>query len=300
VVVVGAGIVGASVAYHAARDGASVVLVDRSPPASGVTGESFAWIRGEDWARLEREVAGVSVDWIGSLAWGEDTEPLGPGDRLVDADEIARLEPNLRTPPPRAVYRPGDGAVDPVDVTGALVDAAGSHGAQIRLGEEIQRLRVRDGAVIGVETASDFMAGRTVVLAAGVGAVPLCAALGVELPVAASPAQLLRFSGPPGLVRTVVSTPELDVRQTAEGMVLVAVAADAQPPRLDDSFTGAEELRLVDDRVGMRPMPLDGQPIIGPLPGHPGGYLAVMHSGIRLAPEVGRQIAGELAASVAS
>jgi glycine/D-amino acid oxidase-like deaminating enzyme len=295
VVVVGAGIVGASVAYHAARDGASVVLVDRSRPASGVTGESFAWIRGEDWARLEREVAGVSVDWIGSLAWGEDTEPLGPDDRLVDADEIARLEPNLRTPPSRAVYRPGDGAVDPVAVTVALVDAARRHGAQIRLGEEIRRLRVRDGAVIGVETASGFMACRTVVLAAAVGAVPLCAALGVQLPVAASPARLVRFGGSPGLVRTVVSTPQLDVRQTADGMVLVAVAADAQPPRLDDTFTGGEALRLVEDQVGMRPMPRDGRPIIGPLAGHPGGYLAVMHSGIRLAPEVGRQIAAELA-----
>ena len=281
-VVVGAGIVGASVAYHAARDGASVVLVDRSTPAAGVTGESFAWIRGEDWARLEREVAEVSVSWSGSLEWGEDTEPPGPGDRLVDADEIARLEPNLRTPPPRAVYRPGDGAVDPVAATEALVEAARGHGAEIRLGEE-------------VETASDFLPARTVVLAAGVGTVALCAALGVELPVAASPARLLRFSGPPGLVRTVVSTPDLDVRQTADGMVLVAVAADAQPPRLEDSFTGAEELRLVDDRVGMRPMPADGQPIVGPLPSHPGGYLAVMHSAVRLAPEVGRRIAAELA-----
>jgi glycine/D-amino acid oxidase-like deaminating enzyme len=295
VVVVGAGIVGASVAYHAARNGASVVLVDRARPASGVTGESFAWIRGEDWARLEREVAGLSVSWSGSLAWGEGTEPPGPGDGLVDADEVARLEPNLRTPPPQAVYRPADGAVDPVAVTEALVAAAERHGAQLRLGEEIRRLRVREAAVTGVETAGGSVACRTAVLAAGVGAVPLCAALGVQLPVAASPARLLRFSGPPDLVRTVVSTPELDIRQTAGGMVLVAVAADARPPRLDDTFTGAEELRLVDDRTGMRPMPADGQPIVGPLPGHPGGYLAVMHSGVRLAPEVGRRIAAELA-----
>ena len=68
---VGAGIVGASVAYHAARRGAAVVLLDRSLPASGATGDSFAWIGGA--ARK-------------------------------DAEEIARLEPNLRTPP-RAVLR---------------------------------------------------------------------------------------------------------------------------------------------------------------------------------------------------
>ena len=120
------------------------------------------------------------------------------------------------------------------------------------------------------------------------------------MPVAASPARLLRFSGPPGLVRGLVSSPELDIRQTADGVVLVALAADAQTPRLDDSFAGAEALRLVDDRIGMRPMPADGLPIIGPLPGLPGAHLAVMHSGVRLAPEVGRRIAAEVAASLAS
>ena len=45
VVVVGAGIVGSSVAYHLAREGVSVTLIDRAPsPAAGVTRDSFAWI----------------------------------------------------------------------------------------------------------------------------------------------------------------------------------------------------------------------------------------------------------------
>ncbi len=46
VVVVGAGIVGAAVAYESARAGAEVVLFDKSLPASGVTGDSFTWIGG--------------------------------------------------------------------------------------------------------------------------------------------------------------------------------------------------------------------------------------------------------------
>jgi glycine/D-amino acid oxidase-like deaminating enzyme len=157
VVVVGAGIVGASVAYHAACAGAAVLLIDRSLPASGVTGDSFAWVRGpsagdaidgstplrrtalEDWARLEREVPGVLVRWSGSLAWGEEalseTDKLGADERLADADEIRRLEPNLRVALREAIWRPRDGAVDPVAVTEALIDAARRHGAQVRLGE---------------------------------------------------------------------------------------------------------------------------------------------------------------------
>ena len=42
VIVVGAGIVGASVTYHAARAGAGVTLVDAGRPGAGVTADSFA------------------------------------------------------------------------------------------------------------------------------------------------------------------------------------------------------------------------------------------------------------------
>ncbi len=44
VVVVGAGIIGAAVAYESARAGADVVLVDRSLPASGVSNSQDLWI----------------------------------------------------------------------------------------------------------------------------------------------------------------------------------------------------------------------------------------------------------------
>jgi glycine/D-amino acid oxidase-like deaminating enzyme len=124
VVVVGAGIVGASVAYHAACAGAAVLLIDRSVPASGVTGDSFAWVRGpsaraaidgstplrrtalEDWARLERDVPRVLVRWSGSLAWGEEApshdDMLGADERLVadelidalDLEELQGVRPN--------------------------------------------------------------------------------------------------------------------------------------------------------------------------------------------------------------
>jgi glycine/D-amino acid oxidase-like deaminating enzyme len=267
-----------------------------------VTGDSFGWIGGgtplrrmalEDWARLEREVAGVSVRWSGSLALSE-TDRLGPGERLVDAAEIARLEPSLRLVPPRAVHRRADGAVDPVAVTEALVGAARRHGAEARFGEAVERLRVRAGAVAGVETAAGSLACGTVVLAAGVGAASL-----VELPVDASPSVLARLTGPPGLVRTIVSGPEIEVRQTADGGLLFAADlerdADVIRRRVQQHFAGAEGVEVVDVRVGMRPMPADGLPVIGPLPGHAGAYVAVMHSGVTLAAVAGRLIAAELA-----
>lgn len=326
VVVVGAGLVGASVAYHAARAGAAVFLIDRSLPASGVTGDSFAWVRGpiawaamdgsaplrrtalEDWARLEREVPGVRVRWSGSLAWGEDalseTDTLGADERFAGADEISRLEPNLRAAPTEAIWRPRDGAIDPVAVTEALIDAARRQGAQVRLGESVRWLRTKDGAVVGVDASMGSFPSRTVVLAAGVEVPTLCAAVGVDLPIAASPAALMRFHASPGLLRRVLQCPWGDVRQTEDGMLLAAAGtankderqrnAHATLLRLKTMLSDVHDVQLSDVRIGARPVPVDGLPILGSLPGHPGGYIAVMHSAVTLAPVVGRLVVEEV------
>ncbi len=334
VVVVGAGVVGASIAWHTARAGARVVLLDAATAAAtDVTGASFAWIGGpsgtdvadgssplrasviDDHRRLEREVPGIRVHWCGSLAWGRQRFPdageLGPDEELVDDQAIRRLEPRLRQPPPQALHRPTDGAVDPVAVTVALVGAARDRGAEVRFGTAVTGVRVRDGAVVGVETSRGFVAAGTVVLAAGTGVPALCTPLGVDVPVDSSPALLVRFSGPAGLVRTVLAAPDVEVRQHPDGRLLAAAehTGEATEEELHETgqavlgrvrrlLDGADGVRLVDVRLGRRPMPADGLPIIGRV-GRPAGlYLAVMHAGVTLAPVVGRLAAVELVEGV--
>lgn len=327
VVVVGAGIVGASVAYHLAYAGADVVLLDKGQPASGASGDSSAWIgRGtanappeqlplrrtvlEDYRRLERELAGVRVRWSGSLSWGHDEQvpPHDPHDRqLIDATEITRLEPHLATVPAQAVLQAADGAVDPVAVIEALVGGARDHGARIRTGVAVHGLPVRNNRVSGVQTSAGFLSARMVVLASGADAPALCTPLGFHLPVAPSPALLVRFTAPPGMVRTLVANDQLEVREAADGHLLIAWGHDGQTSQselnrtgqrvleqLKSSFSGADDVHLVSVRVGVRPMPTDGSPVIGPVPTAAGAYLTVMHSGVTLAPTVGRLVAREI------
>lgn len=312
-VVVGAGVVGASVAYHAARAGAVVTLVDAGQPGAGVTVNSFAWIASsisngvaaglravatDEYRRLEAELPGLPVTWSGSLSWrtGDSAPEAAPGQKIVDAATAATLEPNLRQPPDWAVWAPGEGAVDPVGVTERLIAGARDHGAQVHLDVPVTAAR-RDaaGRIAGVDTAAGPLDGATVVLAAGVATAALAEPLGVRVPVDPSPATLFRFSAPAGLVRTVVNTQDFDLRQVAPDRLIAAADSPEQTlAAVRSTFRGAESVELLGARVGARPMPADGEPIVGPVAGVPGLYVAVMHAAITLAPGAGRLIASEL------
>lgn len=313
-VVVGAGIVGASVAYHAAQAGAVVVLLDAERLGAGVTADSFAWVGAsgvrvgpaagvrrtatKEYRRLEAELPGLPVTWSGSLSWGtEDGAPeAGPGQQIVDAATVATLEPTLRRPPEWAIWAPGDAAADPLGVTERLVAGARAHGARVHLDTPVTAVR-RDaaGRVDGVETAAGPVSGATVVLAAGVATAALAAPLGVEVPVEPSPCPLFRLRAPAGLVQTLIHNQDFDLRQVAaDRLIAAADSPERTLAAVRSTFRGAEDVELLGTRLGARPMPADGEPIVGPVAHLPGLYLAVMHSAVTLAPAVGHLAAREL------
>jgi glycine/D-amino acid oxidase-like deaminating enzyme len=314
VIVVGAGIVGASVAYHAARAGAAVTLVDAGQSGAGVTADSFAWIGASglrqgpaaglratttaEYHRLEAELPGLPVTWSGSLIWSREhnAPDAGPGQTIVDAATVATLEPALRQPPDWAVWAPGDGAVDSVGVTERLVAGARTHGARVHLDTPVTAVR-RDaaGRAAGVETAAGPLSGATVVLAAGVATAALGSPLGLRVPVEPSPSPLVRLRAPAGLVRAVISTEDFDLRQVAaDRLIAAADSPERTLAAVRSAFRGAGSVELVGTRIGVRPMPADGEPIVGPVADVPGLYLAVMHSAVTLAAAVGRLVAREL------
>jgi len=321
VVVVGAGIVGASVAYHLARKSVPVTLLEQAPsPAAGVTGSSFAWIgdSGGDWPcgaqdlrpyvladyrRLEAELPEFAVRWTGSLRW-TGVPTMQQGQYLVGPDEIAVLEPHLREPPHRAVHTPTDGGVDPVAMAGALVRDARAHGAQVVYGASVTSIK----PATGVQTSAGFHPATTVVLAAGAGTAALArSSLDLELGVSTSPACLLHIAAPPGLLKTIVAGPHFEAREVRDGELLAtmpyavgqpddAVAREALNTlhRLQSAFDNGSACRLLSYHVCERPMPPAG-PIVGHLTPDRSVYIAVMHSAVALAPTVGRLIAEELA-----
>ena len=117
-IVVGAGIVGACVAYQLARDGAAVTLLDREPaPVAGVTGNSFAWIGDgidghwpggaadlrphilADHRRLAAEVPAIPIRWCGSLSWPPSSQPTSRPDERPDEPPDERPDERPDEPP---------------------------------------------------------------------------------------------------------------------------------------------------------------------------------------------------------
>ena len=142
------------------------------------------------------------------------------------------------------------------------------------------------------------------------GTVPLVA---WDTPGATAPGLVVRVGpvAPPGPVR-LVHTPELSLRPHPGGLLHLeagdaAAAVDLHTPepelrrwadellrRARRTVRGLDDARVVELKVCVRPLPADGQSIVGRLPGAPGIYVAVTHSGVTLAAHLSRLIAADL------
>jgi glycine/D-amino acid oxidase-like deaminating enzyme len=194
VLIVGAGIIGASVAWHLVRAGARVTVTDANELGGIATRNSWAWINAswgnpepyfrlrvramDDWRRLEQEVSNVRVAWVGSLLWELPPEQLhsfqvghaswGYNIRRVERAEVRRLEPYLADPPEFALHAPAEGVVEPLATTQALLAAAQALGATVVANDPVRSLKLRAGRVSGVATIAGFLNADEIVVAAGV------------------------------------------------------------------------------------------------------------------------------------
>ena len=340
VVVIGAGIIGSTIAFYLARRRVDVVLLDASEPGMGASAHSFAWINAfgktprhynelnrrslDTWDRFARLLGGdIGLRWGGQLQWvatDEDGEALksqvsrlqswGYVARILEPSEMTRLEPGLRPGEVvAAAISDNDGHVLATLAAQQCARRVADMGGEVVSGATATGFRLAGGRVTSVEMGSDSVSCDVVVLAAGVATTGLAAQVGVNVPQAESPGVVVKTDPRPPLLKSVAAIyappvargqAQVHVRQGTDGVVMIGEGTQESLAR-DDSQAHADDLlaravhylpglrgaTAIPVPVGYRPMPADEMPVVGFTEAVPNLYIALMHSGVTLAPLIG-------------
>ncbi len=252
IVVVGAGIIGASIAYHLAKRGAKVAIVDAVRPGAGATEKSFGWINATfskcprayfdlnqlgiaGWRRLETELGGeLKVQWGGSVAWapadGADAlresvrghQAWGYATYLIDEDQMHQLLPNVAPGEfGAACHCEFEGALDPMDAVKAMLRQVREAGAEVRYPHEVTGLKMQGGRVTAIQAGETSLEASVVVLACGVAIPHLAGMAEVSVPLKESEGVLVHTRPQPKLIDRVVLAPDIHCKQKLDGRVIV-------------------------------------------------------------------------------
>jgi D-amino-acid dehydrogenase len=351
VIVVGGGIVGASTAYHCAREGLRTLLLDRvdsgratdagagilSPETSA--GREHAWSRfatmavryydrllrdleaeggGESgYARCGLILVAATDDEVGAYAgaaagiFDRQRESGWPAER--DLHELTAEQAREKFPPlalvRRALFSRLAARMDGRVFTQTLLRAGQRRGVVIERAS-VERIEVQGGRVRGVAAVGRNYEAPAVVIAGGAWSKLLTEQVGVRLGVEPQRGQILHlqladantdrwtivnaFHGhyvvPWAGGRIVVGATRetgsgFDPRITAAGVQEVLTEALRVAPGL--ASAGLREMR-----VGLRPLSSDLAPVLGPVPGLEGAFLATGHgpAGLQLGPYSGKLV----------
>src|SRR5437762_7949090 len=214
VVIIGAGIMGASTAYHLARERfGRVIVLERETVCSGSTALASGGIRHQYANRVGVELTLQSIVTFERFADEFGVDPqfrqhgylllvateeelavarrsvalqqgLGVDVRLLTPAETAELCPYLRTDDLLgATYSPRDGYADPYLCTTAIAARARDLGVVVTQQAEVRGFTRRGDRVTGVVTAAGRIEARAVVVATGAWSGVVGTLAGVEIPV---------------------------------------------------------------------------------------------------------------------
>ena len=348
VVIVGAGIIGATLGYHLSqRDQIAVTLLERDVPGTGASGHSFAWANafGKDpreyhtlnrrsldmWYRLAHQLdTDIGIRYGGEMRWEsnpqratqlrqriQQIQTWGYPCRLITRDEMLTLEPHLQ---------PGDvlaASLSEADIhieTDMFIDVclqrACNAGAVVHSETEVTGFAIHNGSITAVKTADTEFPCDVVVLASGVQTTELASLAEVNIPQQRSPGIVIKTTPCAEILHNVavIHAPPTDenhqhlhLRQLADGTLRIGQGtqeginqddsqqhADALLARAKTYLPAIEEAQAIPTPVGYRPMPLDGFPVLGFTKAVSNLYIALMHSGVTLAPLVGEMATLEI------
>lgn len=326
VVIVGGGIIGCSIAYYLAKKEKSVIVLEGSDHiGNGGSSRNGGGVRqsGRDPRELPLVMYGIKHLWPtlseelevdceyhqdGNLRLGktdkhrqilegltERAQKVGLDVRMIDGDEVRKINPYLSDEVTCASWCPTDGHANPLTTTLGYYKMARRMGVRFITGEKVIELKKVKGALRKVITENNVYEGDTVVVAAGYNSRKLLETVGIDIPMQQAMIECLVTEAEPHMFDQMLGTAEADFygHQTKHGSFVFggtsgfeAVNKDNGTP-ICNSMTASCECRgimkyfpaLADAKIvrtwsGWVDQVCDGVPVLGNVEEVPGLVIA--------------------------
>ncbi|MEU7176851.1 MULTISPECIES: NAD(P)/FAD-dependent oxidoreductase [Streptomyces] len=297
VVIIGGGVIGASIAFHLAEaDAGQVLLLERDEPASGSSGKPIGGVRAQfsdplnirlglrsldAWRGFARRPgADIGLDRVGYLFLLADESELATFTQGVEIQNALGVPSRIISPRAArdlcpyvdphtivaAAYSPADGYALPGAAVAGYLRAARRLGATVRTHCPVTAIDTADGTVQAVRTPYGTVRTHTVVCCAGAWSGAVGALAGVELPVTPLRRQIA-FTGPlrpapPRIPFTLDFGSTLYFHNDGADGLLMGLSDPAQQPGFERRFT-REWLRPFRTAAARRTPELARVPVTG-------------------------------------
>ena len=339
-IVIGAGIIGSSIAYELSKRGVKVTLIDKKAPGSACSGSSFSWINatypkkpysynlfsqlGINAFHLLQKELSLNIKWNGSLEWSPKLEdqkkliesvnelqsyPRYSPTSLIGHRKANKLEPHINFKSnENIVYSRADGAIDPKDAISKMIDAIKKNGGSVLYPCKFEKIVETNDSYSTVKTSMGILKSEKIIFCNGI---DIDNSFNISFLKNPRPGVIIKTKPHKNLLNSVVYGPKVHAHQQSNGQLIIGEQITA--PIKENSKDHLKRINthfknMVKGASDLRP----SEVLIGwrPIPKddlpiigrfkNKSLYIAVMHSGISLAAIVGNLVSQEIVDEVDS
>ncbi len=339
-VIIGAGIIGSSIAYELSKRGVNVTLIDKNVPGSACSGSSFSWINatypkkpysynlfsqlGINAFHLIQKELSLDIKWNGSLEWSstmEDQEKLIEGvnelqsypkytpTSIIGHQKAKKLEPYINFKGNKnIIFSKADGAIDPKDAISKMIDAIKKNGGSVLYPCEFEKIIESNDSFSKIKTSMGVLKSENIIFCNGI---DIDNSFNINFLKKPRPGVIIKTKSQKNLINSVVYGPKIHAHQQSNGQLIIGEQITA--PIKENSTDHLKRINKHFKSMVKGTSDLDpSEVLIGwrPIPKddipivgrfkNKSVYIAVMHSGISLAAIVGNLVTQEIVDEVDS
>ncbi len=261
IIVIGAGIIGTTIAYELSKMGADVTLIDQEFPGSAASGSSFSWINAtypkkpypynllsqlgiDAYRSLEKEI-NLKINWGGSLEWFDSDQeqtnlmneiknlkkyPRHSAVDVINEREARALEPSIDFNNQNIVFSRADGAIDTIHAINLMIENIKFNGGSVLYPCRFQGLNYTNRILSSVETTVGELEADQAIFATGIDSGRL---LSIDMMKPSTPGIIVTSKPTGKLLKRIIVGPGAHIHQQLDGRIIFGEQSGAPTSHLD-------------------------------------------------------------------